>query len=162
MATITFKKGDEYLALISKLEAASRDQICGSAIYGAAEIVTDAIREELRKVPTDERYGDSQNPTNGPRKAQKAGLYESLGIAPMRDDNGFLNVKVGFDGYNAIETAQYPHGQPNQLVARSVERGTYFMKENEFVKPAMRKAQRPAKTKMKETVDEEIKKIMEG
>ena len=29
MATIQFKKGDEYLAKIAKLEASLRDEICG-------------------------------------------------------------------------------------------------------------------------------------
>ena len=48
MATIKFKKGDEYLGKIAKLEALTRQEICGNAIYGAAEIVADEIRDQLR------------------------------------------------------------------------------------------------------------------
>ena len=163
MATITFKKGDEWLAKIAMLEALSRDQICGKAIYGAAEIVTDEIRSELKKVPTDESWGTDGDQTAGPRKAQKKGLYDSLGIASMQDDGkGFLNVKIGFDGYNELKSARWPKGQPNQMVARSVERGTTYMKPNKFVKKAMAKSRTRALAFMKESVDKSIEEIMKG
>ena len=86
MATIQFKKGDEYLAKIAKLEASLRDEICGSAIYGAAGIVADEIRASLEQIPTDEGFGTSGSPVRGPRKVQVKGLEEGLGIASMQDD----------------------------------------------------------------------------
>lgn len=163
MATIKFKKGDEYLAKIAKLEALTRDKVCGTAIYGAADIVANEIRSQLQKVPTDESFGTQSDPAQGPRKAQKKGLYESLGIASLQDDGtGFLNVKIGFDGYNSIQTKRWPRGQPNQMVARSIERGTSYMKENAFVKPAMRSTTRKAIKFMKESVDKSIEEIMKG
>lgn len=163
MATITFKKGDEWLAKISKLEALSRDKVCGTAIYGAAEIVADEIRSQLKKVPTDESWGTSVEQAQGPRKAQKKGLYDSLGIASMQDDGkNFLNVKIGFDGYNDLKSARWPKGQPNQMVARSVERGTSYMKGHKFVKKAMAKTRKRALDYMKESVDKSIEEIMKG
>lgn len=163
MATIQFKKGDEYLLKISKLAAASKEQICGSAIYGAADIVANEIRDQLMKVPTDEKHGSQSEPANGPRKIQKKGLYESLGIASMQTDaNGDMNVKIGFDGYNDVSTERWPNGQPNQMIARSVERGTSFMKGNAFVKAAVAASKNNALNHMKKTVDEEIQKVMEG
>lgn len=163
MATITFKKGDEWLAKIAKLEALSRDKVCGNAIYGAAEIVADEIRSQLQKVPTDENWGTSVEQTQGPRKAQKKGLYDSLGIASMQDDGkNFLNVKIGFDGYNDLKSARWPKGQPNQMVARSVERGTSYMKGHKFVKKAMAKTRKRALDYMKESVDKSIEEIMKG
>lgn len=163
MATIQFKNGDEYLIKISRLAAASKEQVCGKAIYGAADIVANEIRNQLINVPTDEKYGTESDMANGPRKIQKKGLYDSLGIASMQtDSNGDMNVKIGFDGYNEVETKAFPDGQPNQLVARSVERGTSFMKANSFVKKAVSASKENALNKIKSTVDEEIKKIMEG
>lgn len=162
MATIQFKKGDDYLMKISQLEALTRDKVCGRAIYGAAEIVADEIRTQLKKVPTDEGFGSPGNPTAGPRKAQKKGLYDSLGIASMQEDEkGFLNVKIGFDGYNALKSQRWPNGQPNQMVARSIERGTTYMQPNKFVKKAMSKSRKRAKDFMKKSVDESIAEIME-
>lgn len=161
MATVKFKKGDEYIAKIAKLEANARDQICGKAIYGAAEIAADAIRAELKKVPTDDRNDSFWGELNGPKKIQKKGLYDSLGIASMQDDGrGFLNVKIGFDGYNNVVTRWWLNGQPNQMIARSVERGTHFMRANPFVKPAMRKCTKQALEYMKKSVDKSIEEIM--
>lgn len=163
MATIKFKKGDEYIAKIAKLEAQTREQVCGRAIYGAAEIVADEIREQLKKVPTDESGNSYWGELEGPKKVQKKGLYDSLGIASMQDDgNGFLNVKIGFDGYNNVKTKQWPQGQPNQMIARSVEKGTTFMKAHPFVKPAMHKCRKRALEYMKRSVDSSIEKIMKG
>lgn len=161
MATIQFKKGDEYLAKIARLEAMTRDELCGSAIYGAAGIVADEIRSELDGVPTDEGYGTQSEPISGPKKAQKEGLLDSLGISGLQDDgSGYLNVKIGFDGYNRIKTKRWPSGQPNQMIARSVERGTSFMKANAFVKKAVAATRKRAINFMKEIIDTKCEEAM--
>lgn len=161
MATIQFKKGDEYLAKVAKLARDSKDTICGSAIYGAADIVTDEIRRQLDKLPTDERYGTESEPTEGPRIGQVKALKATLGIAEMQETGtGYLNVKVGWDGYNHIKTNRWPGGEPNQMVARSIERGTSFMKENAFVKKAVAKTRKQSIAFMKQTIDANIGKIM--
>ena len=86
MATIQFKKSDEYRLKLAKLEAQLKDQILGEAIFGAAGIVADEIRSTLEQVPTDEGFGTETEKAKGPKKAQKKGLYDSLGIASMQDD----------------------------------------------------------------------------
>ncbi|MCC2258941.1 hypothetical protein AAAT94_07620 [Intestinimonas aquisgranensis] len=161
MATIQFKRGDEYILKLAKLEAELKDQVLGEAIYGAAGIVADEIRQSLEQVPTDESFGTSSAPTSGPRKKQVEGLMDSLGIASMQDDGtGYLNVKIGFDGYNDIVTQRWPRGQPNQMVARSVESGTTWMKKNGFVRKAVASSRKRAVEFMKRTVDKAIEKIM--
>lgn len=161
MATIQFKKGDEYIFKVAKLEAAVKKDILGRAIYDGADVVADEIRKSLEQVPTDEGFGSETEKAKGPKKAQKKGLYESLGIASMQDDGtGYLHVKIGFDGYNDIVTQRWPRGQPNQMVARSVESGTTWMQKNEFVKRAVKASRKRATEAMKKTVDKGIKKIM--
>ena len=162
MATIAFKTGDAYMEKLERLERQTREKVCGKAIYEAAELVADEIRAQLGRVPSDETFGTGRNPAKGPNKAQKKGLYDSLGIAPIREDgDGFLNVKIGFDGYNSIKTKRWPKGQPNQMVARSVERGTSYMGANPFVKKAMAATKGKALEQMKSAADAEIKRIME-
>ena len=161
MAVIQFKRGDEYLMKISKLEAALKDEVCGAAIYGAAGIVADEIRSQLKAVPTDEGYGTASEPTRGPKAGQKEGLLDALGISSMEEKSGYYDVKIGFDGYNGIKTKRWPNGQPNQMVARSIERGTSWMKANAFVKRAMAATRKRALEFMKHSVDESIRKIME-
>lgn len=146
---------------LSQLEVLSRTEICGGAIYAASEIIADAIRSELNAIPTDEGYGTKEDPAKGPKAIQKAGLANSLGIAKMQDDGtGFLNVKIGFDGYNRVKTAKWPKGQPNQMVARSVESGTTWMIKNPFVKRAVARHRKQALEAMRRHVDESINKIM--
>lgn len=162
MATIKFNAGDEYLGKISKLAAATKEEVCGPAIYNAANIVANAIRDELQKVPTDEAHGTEGEKAEGPRKIQKKGLYNSLGITKLRtDENGDMDVKIGFDGYNSVKTKTWPKGQPNQMIARAVERGTSFMKGTSFVKKAVSRTKGQALEEMKKTVDQQIESIME-
>lgn len=161
MATIQFKKGYEYIFKVSKLEAALKKDILGRAVYDGAAVVADEIRKSLERVPTDEGYGTESAPARGPKKAQKKGLYESLGITSMQDDGtGYLNVKIGFDGYNDIVTQRWPRGQPNQMVARAVESGTTWMQKNDFVRRAVASSRKRAIEAMKKAVDKGIEKIM--
>ena len=161
MATITFKGGEEYMLKLSRLENATLTKVCGPAIHDGAEVVANAIRSELQNVPTDEGWGTQTNPTQGPKKEQKAALLDALGITTMRtDEHGMLNVKIGFDGYNGIKTKRWPNGQPNQMVARAIESGTTWMRKNRFVSKAVSKTKKQARAAMQRRAETEIKKIM--
>lgn len=161
MAKITFKKGDKYLLKLSRLEHEMIKEVCGPAIYDAAGLVADSIMEELKKIPTDEKFGTPENPTIGPHKAQKKALEKVFGITKMeKTADGFLNVKIGFDGYNDTKTKRWPKGQPNQMIARAVESGTSFMRKNPFVKTGVAKARKKAMAIMKKKVQEGVEKIM--
>lgn len=163
MATIQFKKGDEYLMRLSKLEALLRRDVCGTAIYGAAGIIADEIALQLSQIPTDEHWGTPERPASGPREVEAQAIYNGLGIAKLQETGtGFLNVKIGFDGYSKLRTKRWPQGQPVQMLARSVERGTSFMRANPFVKRAVAAKRKAAVESMKRTIDEETKRIMKG
>lgn len=163
MARISFGGAKEYMAKLSRLSALEKDRVIGPAIYAGAAVVADAVHAEIRSIPTDEHWGTPEHPKTGPTRRQKDGLHESMGIAPMKDDGkGYLNVKIGFDGYNAVKSKNWPNGQPNQMVARAVESGTSFMEAHPFVKTAVQKSRKAAVAAMAKTVDEEIEKIMKG
>lgn len=163
MAMVKFKAGDEYMAKLSKLSAMTQDRVCGRAIYDGAAEVADVFRNEIQALPTDDRFVRGGQMLSGPGEAQKKGLLESLGVTPLSDDGrGFLNVKVGFDGYNRVRTKRWPKGQPNQMIARSVERGTSFMTANPFMKRAVARTRRRAEEAMRKAADREIEKIMKG
>ena len=91
---------------------------------------------------------------------QKAGLLDGFGISRMKDDGGFVNVKLGFDGYNSTRTEKYPRGQPNVLIARSVNSGTTFRKKTKFVDKAVNSAKKAAEAAMDAACSREIEKIM--
>lgn len=162
MAKITFPGLNDYELMISKLSK-DVDDIAGKAIYAGAGIVADAIKENIKALPIVRGYGTEKDPLPGGVTApQKAGLIDGLGISPMQDDGGYLNVKIGFDGYNATKTEKYPQGQPNQLVARGVESGTSWKQKKPFIRPAINASKSRAEAEMARILDQEIEKITKG
>lgn len=162
MAKITFPGLTDYELMLSKLEG-STDEMIGKAVYAGAGIVADAIKDSIKALPIVRGYGTESDPLPGGVTApQKAGLIDGLGIAPMQNDMGYLNVKIGFDGYNATETEQYPFGQPNQLVARGVESGTSWKQKKPFIRPAINASKSRAEAEMARILDQEIEKITKG
>lgn len=163
MATIQVKSGDEFLLKLSKIEVQTREEIIGGALYAGAAIAADAVRAELDAIPTDESFGTTGHPTAGPKASQKEGLSQSLGIASMRDSgDGYYDVKIGFNGYNALKTKKWPSGQPNQMVARSIESGTTWMRKNPFIRRAASKSKKKAEAAMKKSVIDKVEEIMKG
>ena len=159
MAKITFPGLKDYELMLSRLEGATDDMI-GRAVYAGAGIVADAVKQGIQSLPVVTGYGTESNPLpGGVTSAQKAGLIDGFGISKLRDDNGYLNVKLGFDGYNRTRTEKYPQGQPNQLVARGVESGTSWKQKKPFIRPAVTRSRKAAETEMKRVLDEEIEKI---
>ena len=137
MARVTIKAGDDYALKLSKLATGS-ENIAKKAIYAAAGIVTDAIKESLLDVLSPHATGE---------------LADSLGIAPMDHDKTGWNTKIGFDGYDS-------KGVPNQVKARVLESGSSRQKKRPFVRPALKATKKKAEDAMAKIVDEEIKKIM--
>ena len=161
MAKITFPGLNDYELMISRLSKNAAD-IAGRAIYTGAGIVADEIKSGIQSLPVVRGYGTAENPLpGGVTQPQKQGLLNGLGIAPLQDDGGYLNVKIGFDGYNRTKTKDYPRGQPNQLVARGVESGTSWKQKHPFVRPAINRSRKRAEAAMAEALDKEIEKIVE-
>lgn len=159
MAKITFTGLEHYMAQLEALEQ-SGEAIAKQALYEGAKIAADEMRKSIDDIPIQEEWGTKAEPAKGIRAAQKQGLQEGFGISPMRDDGGFVNTHIGFHGYNSIKTKAYPNGQPNAMIARSVESGTSFLQKSPFVSKAVRKTKNKAESKMKEVFESEIEKIM--
>lgn len=158
MAKMTIGKGmDEYLAKLGNLEFAAPGLV-GQAIYEGAKIVTDQVRAEIEALPTAEskRVATPRDPT----QVEKDGLLDGLGIATKKNDGGYINVKVGMDGYNTDKTKKYPRGKPNAMIARSIESGSTVMKRNAFISRAVNKTKKDAEAAMQKVIEEGIEQIM--
>lgn len=153
MATFQFKGVDELISQYKTLGDNARDCI-GKAIYNGADVVADAIRAEINGLKVTNQHGKGDLTST-----QKKGLIDSFGIAKMQDDNGYFNVKLGFDGYNNQKTKKYPNGQPNAVIARSINSGTSFRKKNPFVDKATKANKAKCEEVMSKTVDEEIERL---
>ena len=149
---------------ISQLETLGKktDDMIGRAIYPAAGIVTNAIADEIRSIPVmpPNKRGTSSDKLTGLTSKQISGLLDGLGISKMENSKGYVNVKIGFDGYNTVKTKGYPNGQPNVMIARSVVSGTSFRVKNKFVDRAIQKSKRSAEKAIEKQIEIEIKKIV--
>lgn len=156
---LTVGKGmEKYLEQLTTLYQAAPDQI-GRAVYEGAKIVADAIKANINAIPTDEKRASEGQKRSGISKIQKIGLEKGFGISKMRDSNGYLNVKIGFHGYNRLKTKKYPQGQPNAMIAATLEAGSSYTQKKPFVGPAVRKTRKPAEEKMADVIDSEISKV---
>lgn len=155
MARITFTGLDGYIESLERL-GKSTGKAAGKAVYEAAGILADEVKKGIQGLDA----GDKTPQETERREKQKEGLEKSFGIAGIREDNGFINVLVGFEGYNDVKTQKFPNGQPNQMVARIFNSGTSHNRKQPFFDNAVRSTKSRAKAKMKEIFENEIEKIM--
>ena len=159
MAKFQFRGLDEYAEYLQKIQK-NTPEILGKGVYEMAGVIADEVRKNIEAIPS---VNDTYNIIaykKGTKSRlshrQKEGLKDSFGIATMKYDDGYLNVKLGFDGYNSVETEKYPQGQPNALVARSLESGTSYMDKVPFIRNAVNRKREDAITRAKLLIDEEI------
>lgn len=147
---------DTYIADLTKLFNDS-EEICKRSAYEGARIVADKCRAGIEGLPV-RSYSKRSGMVSGVTASQKEGLLAGLGIAHFRNDGGFINVKIGMDGYNSTRTNQFPNGQPNALIIRSLESGTSFRARNPVITRATNAARGASEAAIQKQMDEEIKK----
>ena len=166
MAKIALQGFDKY---IRQLEALQRDatRMCKAVVYPGAAILAEKIRAETEALPTISDAEALGNFRSGEENealsvSQKIGLVESLGISGIKKDrSGMVQTSVGFTGYNSIKSKRWPNGQPNAMVARSLEKGTSFLKRDRFVEHAVKAAREEAIAAMAAEADAYIERKMQ-
>lgn len=158
MARTTFKVTgiDEYLTMLKELYGGSENFI-EEAVTAGADVVADAVRSEINAIPKDNRaWVDKGKQRKGLTSLQIKGLSDSFGVSPMRNDNGFFNRKIGFDGYNGLRSERWPRGQPNSYVARSIEKGTSWLQKYPFMEKCAKAKKQVCLDRMRWAFDSKI------
>lgn len=132
MAKIEFKGMDEYAKKLAQLGAGA-EGVCKYAVYDAAGIVIDAIKENT---PVD--TGDLRN---------------SIKLTHFKNDNGYIYTKVIFDGYDR-------KGTPNALKANAIESGTSRMQKHPFIRPAVNRSKKAAEFSIEVALNRKLDEIM--
>lgn len=160
MATLRMQGLKEYEEMLSKLDKDTVPMI-GRAIYEGGKVVADEFRREVEALPVvaPNVRGTSERKLAGITSEQKRGLLQGLGIAKMRSRDGVHDIKIGFDGYNNVHTKKYPGGQPNAMIARSVNTGSSFRAATYFADRAARNSKARAEKAMQQQFDKDLKKI---
>ena len=153
---------NDYIAQLQKI-GEDTEELCGQVVYEMAAVVADEVKKNINALPAEpdtEALAAYQEKTDPPiTYSQKKGLQEGFGISPMQEANGYLNVKLGFDGYNSTKTRKYPKGQPNAMIARAIESGSSIRKKRPFIRPAVNKEKKKAIEKGQAVIDERIEAI---
>ena len=152
MATLKFKGLEEYVAQLERLSN-NTDEVIGKAVYEGADIVADAIRNGIGTIPVDDKYHKKGDMRNGLRSVEIAGLRDGFGIAKMRKDKNFTNVKLGFHEKNKM-------GRSNATTARMIESGNSYTRKKPFVRQAVNSTKAACEAKMKQVIEDEISKLM--
>lgn len=162
MAKFTVGKGlDNYIAYLQKINLASEDMI-GEAVYDMAKIVADKVRANIEALPAVSNAANIATYKQGVSRLsepEKQGLLEGFGVSAMQNDDGYMNVKLGFDGYNSVKTKKYPNGQPNALIARVTNSGSSYRQKTRFVDKAVSDTRKQAEKAGQAKIDEKIKAI---
>lgn len=167
MARITVKGVDEYAEKLKRLSKNS-DIIMKKSVYNGADIVADAMKKGLESIPVEEGeipglppYGTAEKKVYGLSRRQKADLIQGFGISKFENTNGYINVKIGFDGYGSVKTKRHPNGMPNVMLARAITSGSSFRKKNPILRKKVTESKEKAIEKMSDTIDEELRKEFE-
>jgi HK97 gp10 family phage protein len=161
MATFKTQGLDKYVAQLERL-GKKTDTVISEAVYEMAKVVADEVKANLIALPSVPDTEGLKAFASEPQqkipitKAQKWGLVHSFGIASLRNEGGFIHVKIGFDGYNEVQTKTFPKGQPNALIARSIESGSSTREKTPFLRPALAAARKQAIEAARVKFDEAI------
>ena len=143
--------------LIQKLETMTPNTeiICEDVAYEGINVIADEMKSQLNSIKTtsDESYSTS---TRNAYAWEKEALVDGMGISPVRNDNGLIDYKVGFDGYvdrNGTKKAV-------ALIANSINAGTSFMPAQPFVKKTVSAGRKAAIAAMEAALSEQIDKYM--
>ena len=152
---------NSYIEYLQKINAVT-DEVIGEAVYEMAKVVADKVRSSIQALPTVSNEANIATYKKGYSRLsdkEKQGLLDGFGISPLQEDSGFVNVKLGFDGYNSVKTKKYPQGQPNALIARVTESGSSYREKTPFMRPAVNASKKPAEAAGRAKFDERIAAI---
>lgn len=158
MAKFQVQGLDEYASKLQHFGKNYRENL-KKAIYVGAAVVADAMKEAIKSLPTEDGkrgmppYAAKGEKLHGVSSVQKADLIDGMGLAKMREENGYINTKLGWAGYGRIKTKKYPQGVPNQLLMRSIESGTSFRQKNPVVRKTINSVKKQAVEAMGKKID---------
>ena len=156
---------DEYIAQLQKL-GKNTDKAIGTGVYAMAGVVADAVRQSIESLSVGATKQENIAAYRAGKKSkltkkEKDGLLDGLGISAAQNEGGYVNVKIGFSGYNSVKTKKYPGGQPNVLIARITESGSPYRDKTPFMRTAVARAREEALKKGQAAIDAEIAALQE-
>lgn len=145
-----FKMGDELDRLMESFGNLAYDSpaIGKECVYEAARVLLDGIRTNI-------------NALSDITEAEKQGMLKGLGVTKIENRNGSISNSISFDGYNSYVTKKYPKGHANVMIARAIEHGVAWEKQDKFIQRAVKRYRESAVQAVEQVLEKEIKKRIE-
>lgn len=125
------------------------------AVYDGAHVLYEEIARQIEALPENDTKTKHRDIT----PEQKQGLLDGLYGSTITVEDGNVYEWISFDGYNNVRTKKHPRGQPNILIARSIESGASYMNKRLFMTKARNAARPKALAATKVTFEREIAKL---
>ena len=145
---------EHFGAVLQSLDAKT-EAVLKMAVYDGAHVVFEEIKRQIEALPTSDDKSKHRDITPLQKEGLLSGLYGSV----IQERDGGVYEYIGFTGYNKDRTKKHPKGQPNILVARSIESGASFMNKRPFVSRAKNASKAKALEATKQTFEREFGKI---
>lgn len=167
MAKIELKGFEEWLRQLEAVRGNTK-KLFKMTTYAGAKVLADELKAQTEALPTISDaewirlYRQRGDGVMVPAlsETQKRDLLDNFGISTIWVGSDKAGTSVGFTGYNSIKSDRWPDGQPNAMVARSLEKGTSFLKRNRFVSRAVKACTKKAVEAMGEEADRVIERII--
>lgn len=168
VARITSKGIEKYMKQLQELNG-DTDDVCKAGVFAGAKVMGDKIKAAIDTIPIrTPPPGKEQFHANkaagefleGLTPEQAEDLKKGFGIAAFNHENYAWNTKIGFNGYNRIKTKAHPDGQPNAMIARSLESGTSIRIRTPFVEPTVKSGRKETEQAMEDAVSKKVSEIM--
>lgn len=156
MANMKWTGLDAYASQLTRLRDKAEGMI-KRAVYKGAEVIGDAVRSEIEALPEQTENPPRGQQMNGVFGYEKDGLLAGVGLSKMQNEDGYINTKLGFTGYNRLMSKTYPNGHPNALIARAVNSGSSVRRRIPFITNAVRSAKAKAEEAMRAQLDADLK-----
>lgn len=154
MATVKAEGMSEVMAMLEVLPERA-EGVIKKGVYEGAGYYDQKIREAISGLKGDTQKGWLSD-------VQVKGLLDGLYITKMKNDDGYINVTISFNGYNKVSTKKYPNGHPNLMIARATEGGAYWHEPHPFIKPILNKTKKEAIRLTSESIKSSIAEIVEN
>ena len=146
----------------TKLEnlASSISKINNMALYEAAGVVAEEMRNALNALPTyDDWYGTEGYPLYGATPSEKEQIIANFGIAIFRSDRDGSQTSLGFHGYVHTPSTKYGDAVPTGMLMQAINYGTQFRHGTHTLDRVEKSAKARAVQAAQDKIDQEIKKL---
>ena len=148
---------DELARMLAELGNKAQG-VASGALFDGAAVVADAMSNAIGSIQTEPFHYAPEGQTRLPSPQEKAALVGKIGVAKFRKSGGEVDTRIGFTGSGYAKMA----GQvkPVAVIARSINRGTSFMKKQPVFRRAVSQSKSAAQAAITAKAEEMFNEII--